>query len=287
METVRWGQGPVDFELESNDQLVLRHARGVFKPWPASESRRVACRWRILARDGMFYVTTRSSDAAESSPQTVPNVEAAVCNVEFAAIARLLDCEERVLCIHSALLSRNGQGVAIVGPSLAGKTTLACALWQKGWSFHCDDAIMIENGLAYPTPRRVSLRTGSRELVGDSLLDRSMATPSFATTSKGCLFHPHEIGELDATPGSASLAAVIFLARRGAPVSGPPRKLPAVETAIGLLPYTNLRKHLPFSDALNHVARVAESVPGYDVPRADLAEMTSAIEDLNPAFGER
>ena len=80
METLRWGQGPVDFELESNDPMVLRHARGVFKPWPASESRRVACRWRILARDGMFYVTTRSSDAAESSPQTAPNVEAAVCN---------------------------------------------------------------------------------------------------------------------------------------------------------------------------------------------------------------
>ena len=43
--------------------------------------------------------------------------------MEFAAIARLLDCEEHVLCIHSALLSRSGRGIAIVGPSLAGKTS--------------------------------------------------------------------------------------------------------------------------------------------------------------------
>lgn len=281
MEIVRWGQGPVDFELETDSPRVLSHAKDVFRPWPASQSRRVASRWRIQARDGVFDVIT------ESLSQTAPNIEAAVCTVEFAAIAKLLECEERVLCIHSALLSKDGRGVAIVGPALAGKTTLACALWQSGWSFHCDDAIMMINGRAHPAPRRVSLREGSRSLVGDSLWNRSKKTPSFSTTSKGCLFHPHEIAESGVTPGSTTLTSIVFLARRGSPVSGPPQKLPVAETAIGLWPYTNLRRHLPFNKVLDRIAVVVEHVPGYDLPRAELGEMVDEIETLDASLSAR
>lgn len=287
MGTVRWGQGPVDFELESQDAAVIRHAREVFKPWRPAESRRVAYRWRITPRDGVFEVLPLTPARAEEHSQTAPSVEAAVCIVEFAAIARFMECDEQVLCIHSALLSRDGRGVAIVGPSLAGKTTLACGLWQKGWSFHCDDAIMIVDGLAYPSPRRVSLRTGSRALVGDSLWTRSMATPSFATTLKGCLFHPQEVTDADCKSDSIELEAIVFLARRGAPASGSPMRLSNAETAIALWPYTNLRTRLPFKEVIERLALVAARAPGFDVARANLDEMTEQIENLNVSHSAR
>src|SRR6476659_7488824 len=277
MDTVRWGQGPVDFELESGDAAVISHAREVFRPWRPAESRRVACRWRVTARDGIFDVRVVDADGVESQTQTTSSVEAAVCVVEFAAIARFIECDEQILCIHSALLSRDGHGVAIVGPSLAGKTTLACALWQKGWSFHCDDAIMIRDGLEYPSPRRVSLRSGSRALVGDSLWNRSMATPSFATTPKGCLFHPQEVTDSSSKSDSIELDAIIFLARRGAPDSGPPTRLSTAETAMALWPYTNLRTRLPFNEVIERLVVVAARAPGFDVPRANLDDMTEQI----------
>ena len=287
MDRVRWGQGPVDFELESRDEAVISHAREVFKPWRPAESRRVACRWRITAHEGRFDVHVLDAADVESQQQTASSVEGAVCIVEFAAIARFIECDEQILCIHSALLSRDGHGVAIVGPSLAGKTTLACALWQKGWSFHCDDAIMIRDGLAYPSPRRVSLRSGSRALVGDSLWNRSMATPSFATTPKGCLFHPQEVTGSSSKADSIELDAIVFLARRGAPVSGPPTRLSNAETAMALWPYTNLRTRLPFNEVIERLVVVAARAPGFDVARANLDDMTEQIENLNVSHSAR
>jgi hypothetical protein len=287
MDAVRWGQGPVDYEIERQDSADIRHAREVFRPWRPAESRRVAARWRVISRDGAFEVHALNRDGAELHPQSASSVESAVCIVEFAAIARFIECDEQILCIHSALLSRDGHAVAIVGPSTAGKTTLACALWQKGWSFHCDDAIMIQGGLAYPSPRRVSLRSGSRALVGDSLWNRSMATPSFATTPKGCLFHPQEVTDSSSKSDSIELDAIIFLARRGAPVSGPPTRLSNAETALALWPYTNLRSRLPFNEVVDRLVLVAARAPGFDLPRAKLDDMTEQVENLNVSHSAR
>ncbi len=45
--------------------------------------------------------------------------------------------------IHSALIARNGVGVALCGESFAGKSTLSYAAARSGWTFICDDGTFL------------------------------------------------------------------------------------------------------------------------------------------------
>jgi hypothetical protein len=45
--------------------------------------------------------------------------------------------------LHSALIVRNGCGVALFGESFAGKSTLAYACARAGWTFVCDDSAFL------------------------------------------------------------------------------------------------------------------------------------------------
>ena len=90
------------------------------------------------------------------------------------------------------------------------------ALWRQGWSLLGDDVAVINAAgvSAEAAPRRVSLRSGSRPLLGEDLWQRISSTPSFMPTAEGCLFHPAEIDGPPAV-GQPRLVAVVFLARRG------------------------------------------------------------------------
>ncbi|MGK2962651.1 MAG: hypothetical protein ACSLFK_10970 [Gemmatimonadaceae bacterium] len=202
----------------------------------------------------------------------------AITAVEYAAVWRIVENCNHLLCFHSALLSKGGRGVAIVGPSTAGKSTLATALWSSGWDFLCDDLTIALGNRAVAGPRRVSLREGSRELVGEELWSGVQKTPGYRKTLVGCLFHPMQ----EATESSAvDLSAVVFLRRNGAPegVAGPTMMNPA-RAAIALLPYTNLVRNVSFPEALAPVADLMSQVAGYDLPRAPLPEMVASVERL-------
>lgn len=202
----------------------------------------------------------------------------AVTCVEYAAVWRIVENCNHLLSFHSALLSKDGRGVAIVGASTAGKSTLATALWTRGWDFLCDDLTIAFGNRAVAGPRRVSLREGSRDLVGENLWSDIEKTPAYRKTPVGCLFHPMQ--EATESP-PVDLSAVIFLRRNGAPegVVGPTLLNPA-RAAIALLPYTNLVRNLSFPEALAPVADMMSQVPGYDLPRAPLAEMVASVERL-------
>ncbi len=200
----------------------------------------------------------------------------AITYVEYAAVRRVVDKCNHLLCFHSALLSKDGRGVAIVGPSTAGKSTLATALWRSGWDFLCDDLTIAIGNRAVAGPRRVSLREGSRELVGEEVWGSVETTPGYRRTRVGLLFHPmHQVTESPAV----DLRAVIFLRRNGAPedVDGP-TMMNAARAAIALLPYTNLGRNLAFPDALAPIADLMSVVPAYDLPRAPLTEMVASVE---------
>jgi len=51
--------------------------------------------------------------------------------------------QQAVAMIHGALIERNGSGVALVGESFAGKSTLAYACARAGWTYVCDDGAML------------------------------------------------------------------------------------------------------------------------------------------------
>jgi hypothetical protein len=213
-------------------------------------------------------------------PVKVESMETAILHVEYDSLEWLLhNCHDTIV-VHSALLSKNGKGIVIVGPSLAGKSTLATGLWRNGWSLMSDDLVFIDSVArsAAPAPRRVSLRHESRELVGDSLWKEIGSTPSCLETQKGLFFHPHELSGTD-KQRSTPLSAIFFLARIDA-AAGPAevRTINPAKGALSLLPYSFNIRTLPFVDALRRLTPLLDVTPAYDIGRGNLAEMVSAVE---------
>jgi hypothetical protein len=190
----------------------------------------------------------------------------------------LPDCSISI-AFHAALLTREANGVVIVGPSFAGKSTLATALWMHGWTLLSDDVAFVDSaGWAQPDGRRVSLRHGSRELVGDFTWHRVKNAPSTTETVEGLLFHPHEVRETKKEEPTR-VAAFFFLARREV-VTGPAcvAALNPAESALALLPYAMNVRDLPFPTAVRTLAPLAKSIPSFDLGRGDLPAMVEAIE---------
>lgn len=202
--------------------------------------------------------------------------------VEFAAIADLISRHPAATTLHAAVVARGHRGLLVVGPCESGKSTLATALWGRGWSFLGDDVAVIgDTGRAVRAAvRRVSLRFGSRPLVGDAVWARIAATPSFLETSEGCLFHPHEV---DGTtePGETEPAAIVFLARRGVDI-GPAelRRIDPATALVALAPYSSVVRQAGMGPALPRLQPLAEQVPAYDMGRGPLPRMLRVAEEL-------
>lgn len=277
-EVVRWGSGPVAFELESPDTDVVEVAKRVFGKWRPLPNAPVKGRWRAERASDEFVVTPRRPPEPGSELQTIRDPGHAVAVVEYAAIYQIVESCDDLLCFHAALLSKNGKGVAIVGQSHAGKSTLATGLWQNGWRFHCDDLTIVADGKAFAGPRRVALRTESRAHLGDDLWSRVPETKGYFKTSVGCLFQPMHLD--DTEPASVELSGVFFLKRNGASQDVPSQRLVPAHAALALLPYTNLVRTRPFPDALAPVASLMTNVPGWDLARRPLPEMIATVERL-------
>jgi len=208
----------------------------------------------------------------------------ALMAIEYQAIQTLIESVASPPALHSALVAKDGAGVLIIGRGEAGKSTLSCALWQRGWTLLSDDCCLIESDsgmcTARPAPRRVSLRVPSRALLGDALWERIAATPSCDPTNEGLLFHPDEIdGRKRAT--SVRLAAAVFLGRRDIALT--PATLMRINPAqflLALLPYSTLIHRLTPGEAMNRLNPVAATVPAYDLGRGNLTAMVERVEGL-------
>ena len=278
MESIRWGSGSVCFELRSSDPEVLGIAREVFARWPAPDGAHVEAQWDIRRSGGQFVVHPEPVAPPGTTLPAVLDAGQAVTVVEYGAIWHIVRNCPHILAFHSALLSRNGASVAIVGPSEAGKSTLSTALWRSGWTLLCDDTTMVTGVTASPAPRRVHLRDGCLPLVGEQLWTEIQSTPGYRRTTVGCLFHP----DAEELPDrEVELSAVVFLKRKGAPADarGPTPLTPA-DAALALMPYTNLMRTLSFPEALAPIATLMSAVPAWDLPRAPLPEMIESVERL-------
>ncbi len=260
----RWKEQGFVFELRSADSRVIEKARRIFPSAITDGETPSALSWTV-----------------ECGPdETDDDLSGSLLNVEADVLQFIVDnCSER-LCVHAALLTRNGKGVAIVGPSFAGKSTLATGLWQAGWTLMADDLCLLDARTlrASPAPRRVSLRTESRPIVGETLWNEVQQTPSFMHTAKGLYFHPHEVSGTERV-GSTPLNAIVFLARLGSS-AGPAEMqgLHEAKAALSLLPYAANVRNLPFMEGLRRVSPICESVGAFDLGRGDLTAMVSAVE---------
>jgi hypothetical protein len=256
---LRWKEQRFIFEISSPHAELLEHAARVFPARPAEPGIPADLSWHL-------------DDPEER--------DSALLKIEVDALEFLLRNNPDTVAVHAALLSKDGKGVVIAGPSLAGKSTLATALWQTGWSLMADDLVFIDarTRTAIAAPRRVSLRSESMTLVGETLWNEIQHTPSCIRTAKGLFFHPHEVTgapRLDST----SVSGIFFLARRGVSVGDAETNLmnPA-KAALALLPYGYNVRDLPFMEALSRLSPIVSAMPVWDLGRGNLDEMVAAVE---------
>lgn len=283
-----WGLPNFAFALTSSDAELINTAKTVFAPWVRGPTTSTICHWRVErcrcdresdASQTQEQWVVRTNSCQNSSVHASPDV--ALLNVEFNAVQKCAE-SRKLLGLHAALLSKNDRGIVIVGPSESGKSTLACALWQQGWSFLCDDYALIDSACcsAFPTPRRVSLRPTSRELLGERLWAQILAVPSCVRTQKSFAFHPSDV---DGRPPTTTtrLQAVIFLARQGQETApGEIRRVEPAHALLSLLPQSNLYTHFDQGEAIRRAVPLANSVPAFDLGRGPLGRMTERIENL-------
>jgi len=225
---------------------------------------------------------------------------------KLSIVQALVDVVKRdqtpLFAMHAALLCKEDFGLIVVGPSESGKSTLSCALWRSEWQLLCDDFCFLRNGNeAFPARRRVSLRSGSRALVGEKLWSRLRNAPSSYSTSEGWIFHPHEVED---SPPSSPLArgqavqvnAIIFLGRSAMADGGaevlPLQCINAARSALALLPYctllprddpaadTTANRVLDWSAALPKIAPLVERAPVYSLKCRSLLQMIASVEAL-------
>jgi hypothetical protein len=222
-------------------------------------------------------------DSRNLGPIEHPTAEAAVRAVEFLAVNGLVESPEATT-LHAALVARGDRGIAILGSPRAGKSTLATALWQRGFGLLGDDVTVVDptDARAWPAPRRVGLRFASRELLGDSLWNRIRRSPAYDITDEGCLFHPNEV-EVGPRPLRIRLAALVFLGRQdAAPEPAQARPLTAAHALLAVLPYTNVIRRADIGTVIRHFQPLMTRVPAYDLGRGAIDAMTATVEGLLP-----
>lgn len=275
-DVIRWGACDRAFDLTTADRELRDYARVVFGPWPVSERAQSTRRWNAWRdRDGFSL-----ANGGAQPPARHASAHELVQAVEYAAIATIAQAPGSRLAFHGALIARAGAGILILGAPESGKSTLALALWQRGWALLSDDTTLVDSdsGAAWPCPRRVSVRQGSRPLLGDALWRKIEASPSAHATGKGLLFHPEEVEPRPRLAPSSRLGAVVLLGRVAA--DAPLTRVVPAHALLVLPVYTLQSLELGLGPSLERMRTLAETAPVYTLGRAPLGVLVDQIEAL-------
>jgi hypothetical protein len=131
------------------------------------------------------------------------------------AVNRVLRLQRDILFFHAASVAVDGQGILIVGPKGAGKTTTSLTLAARGWPFFGDEmaAVQRDTKALWPCRRAASLRSGPRApRLDERLAGRHYSVEKFPDGGERILV---DVGELlpEAEVSPAALSCVLFLRR--------------------------------------------------------------------------
>ena len=95
-----------------------------------------------------------------------------------------------LITIHSAVLERNGRALIMPAPPGSGKSTLCAALLLAGWRLLSDEMALLDpkTGLVWPSPRPVSLKNKSIEIIKQRA-PHGVFGPVARDTMKGTVAH--------------------------------------------------------------------------------------------------
>lgn len=210
-----------------------------------------------------------------SPPRVFRNPHRLIQALEYAAVRLALDDGQSCI-LHAALMSRPRGSLAILGPCRSGKSTLSLALWQAGWTWHCDDSCELVSEpqpVCLPLRRRVSLRPGSHRYLQADLRQSIQASPGFLATRKGWHFHPDQLtgsGPIHLPP---LRGFVLLTGRKGEA----PRQLDPIATLRALMPHSNAARR-SLQEGLRHLSPWAGRLPLLQMNRRPLAEMVGHLE---------
>jgi hypothetical protein len=281
-DPLRWSEQGLNFEITSPDARALDAAERVLAIRPQEFHGVPHRRWHVEGSPSRAreWRLTGGSTTDTLIPVISETRDGTFAHLEHDVLTYCIRAGSATAAVHAALLSKDGCGVMIAGPSFAGKSTLATALWMAGWSLMADDIAFIDSasGTASPARRRVSLRFESRDLVGEALWSRIASTPSCARTWKGLCFHPHELSG-EERQRETRLSAIVFLARRNVRI-GPAEcaRITPANAAVALVPYALDIRALPLIESVAKLAPALERARAYDIGRGPLAAMVSAVE---------
>ncbi|MFC7006273.1 HprK-related kinase A [Bowmanella sp. JS7-9] len=95
------------------------------------------------------------------------------------------------LIIHAAVLEKNNKVIILPGSPGSGKSTLSAALCLlDGWNLLSDEMALVDttSGLVFPSPRPISLKNASIDIVSQFPCAKQI-TPSVKDTTKGTVAH--------------------------------------------------------------------------------------------------
>ena len=276
---IAWGIDRFLFEATVPASCAAE-ALGLFGEWqPDPAATELAGEWEILeAAAGAWEIRCGEKPAwCRESPQS------ALAGVESLAIQRIAEETGPEVGLHAALIASPHGFVGLVGRCTSGKSTLGCAMAaHRGWRMLGDDSLLVRldaNGVptAFSGPRRIAVRTASRELLGEEFWRGMMATRSRMPTEDGYLFSAEELWGASETR-AGRLSALFLLDRRDSGLGvGEVRALSSGEAALALAPYTYARERAGFGAALLSVAPLCGAVRVFELQRGALDGMISTI----------
>jgi hypothetical protein len=94
----------------------------------------------------------------------------------FDHVLPLVLARSGAIVLHGAVISRGGRGIALMGKTGAGKSTLTAYAWQQGWTIGGDDGAVLhpDGPLVEPTYSTVRLTEAAARLIG---VDPSSCSP--------------------------------------------------------------------------------------------------------------
>lgn len=259
--------------------------------WLAESSLSRAGRVRV-GRSGRYYIAewgkiarlSVCEDGSAASFTPLPGADPTLVDkVETGVVPVLVGTLRGQLGLHGACVGDGADAIAFLGDSTSGKSTLAAAFGQLGFSLLADDAIAVKpQGTMWQV-----LPHETRHFVDRAaLLALELAAPQQASTPNG----KASIPALKGTP--SPLRAIISLAFDDALTTGPGLRPVAPVEAMGVLVRQAIR--LALDDArrlrteMDHLTDLCTSVPAFELRRPrDLGRLVESVRVVSTLWRGR